>query len=105
VAYHDGVIADAKDDRNCRGCRYTQRGRPNAFCPSTPPPTTPSTSSATSSQRRRTERSEPRPCRHGARSPLLHDRDCVHDLPRLWSVNVTMPQCAMSTGNSALLRM
>jgi hypothetical protein len=46
---------------------------------------------ATSSQQRRTGHSEPRPCRHGARSPLRHDRDWVRDLPRLSFVNVTMP--------------
>ena len=51
----------------CRGSRV--RDRPNDFCPSTPRPTTHSTSSAISSQQTRTEHSEPRPCRRGARSP------------------------------------
>ena len=50
-------------------------GPASDFCPSTLPPTTPSTSSGTSYQQRRTGRSEPRPCKHGARSPLRHDRD------------------------------
>jgi putative transposase len=57
----------------CRGSRV--RDQPNDFCPSMPPPTIPSTSSGTSSQQRRTGHSEPRPCRHGAKSPLRHDRD------------------------------
>src|SRR4249920_1841212 len=57
----------------CRGSRV--RDQPSDFCPSTLPPTTPSTSSGASYQQRRTGRSEPRPCKHGARSPLQQDRD------------------------------
>jgi hypothetical protein len=40
--------------------------------------------------------SSPRPCGRGARSPLRRERDLVHDLPRLWSVNVTMPALALA---------
>jgi len=60
-------------ERKMQGSRV--RDQPSDFCPSTLPPTTPSTSSGTSYQQRRTGRSEPRPCKHGARSPPRHDRD------------------------------
>jgi len=60
------------DEGSARYSGSRVRGQPSDFCPSTPPFTTHSTFNVTSSQQRRTVHSEPRPCRHGVRSPPWH---------------------------------
>ena len=61
------ISQPADGSARCRGSKVP--GQPSDSCPSTRPPTTPSTFSAISPPPARTESSELRPCRRGARSP------------------------------------